>query len=227
MLQALHVGDRVVSVDGAPVATLDELTAAVERGSSSDCSTVVLQVLRRRPRPEYESAAARDFDDGVERLCMVLAWRPNGPRLGLAIKQLNGAIVVSRCTDGSLAAAVLVPGDVIESVEGAPVTDRDHTKEAIVERLANVGAVELRIVRVHGAHVTDDDGVIDAARVARGARGPRHSSIEIISSGHESSGLKSILKKPSTSSVPAYLLQVLLFVTLVYIMHCRAVTYFA
>lgn len=115
--KVLHINDCITAVNHLPVANLNELTAAV---SATPGPTIVLTVRRqRRSSSQTMESSRRDTHlDSNEpgRLVVVFTWHRDGPRLGLAIKQLCTSIVVSRCTPRSLAAQLLMPGDVIIAV---------------------------------------------------------------------------------------------------------------
>jgi len=126
-------GDVIVAVDGAPVASSDELPRIVARHAPG--SRAKLEVLRGGHRQVLE-VGLDELKDDAERAEQKPATRPgtDAPAgLGIEVGESpnrKGEVVVGRVMPGSAAEGQLRPGDVIVEVNNAPV----HRPEDVVAR---------------------------------------------------------------------------------------------
>jgi len=79
--KVLRVGDRVLAVDDTQVNTLDDLARCITHNQKC------IIVLRVQLRGMHRAIPAHD--DCGDRVRIALTWLRNGPKLGMAIKQVR------------------------------------------------------------------------------------------------------------------------------------------
>jgi serine protease Do len=149
----LRPGDIIQSVDGKPVSTVATFRSAV--AARTPGSAVEMTVWREGASRTITAKLGEAPGSEVQ----ARAARPGGPRIGLGLtdvtpelrRQLaledDAKVVVSEVLPGSPAAkAGLRPGDVLESIDDAPVVRADDAVKVLQGADADKG-VRLRVVR--------------------------------------------------------------------------------
>ena len=194
--RVMKPGDRIQAANGRLVTSLDELSAVINENSAC---VIVFHLVRKCTNSDTNCTRS----DAV-RMKVGLTWIRDGPRLGVAIKQVginsslnfyfqvDASIIVSRITTDSLASHVLKLDDVIVGVDGHAVANRDTTKATIVELLAVRGYVTLTIER--------RQAIPRSLRECNATMSMSTASADGDADNTRKSSLKSILKKRTPSS---------------------------
>jgi regulator of sigma E protease len=132
--------DRIVSVNGRPVADLIALDREVSAASGPE---ITLEVLRRVP------AGVPGLEDAVPEIRSVRVSRQEGTGLaafGLAPADVYSMLYVARVVPGSAAAdAGLLPGDRLEAIDGRLIRSR----EQLARRLGELREHPFRLTWIH------------------------------------------------------------------------------
>ncbi|KAK0412402.1 hypothetical protein QR680_006191 [Steinernema hermaphroditum] len=146
----LKVGDRIVKLNNKPVPdraafnkiyghrqiTKIDVERDEKRGKDIAAEMQIPSSLKCTRRPGYAY------------LTVNIAVRPNGPNLGLRVKNgAKGSVLVQKTTRNSLSAERLFYGDRILFVDKEKITDKDQLKKALVQGLANPGGVAIAVER--------------------------------------------------------------------------------
>uniref|UniRef100_A0A1I7YJW3 PDZ domain-containing protein n=1 Tax=Steinernema glaseri TaxID=37863 RepID=A0A1I7YJW3_9BILA len=146
----LKVGDRIVKLNNKavpdrtafnkiyghrPITKID-VERDDKRGKDIAVEMQIPTTLKYTRRPGYAY------------LVVNLAVRPNGPNLGLRVKNgPKGTVLVQKTIRNSLSSERLFYGDRIIYVDKEKVTDKEQLKKLLVQGLANPGGVAIAVER--------------------------------------------------------------------------------
>ncbi|CAI5447307.1 unnamed protein product [Caenorhabditis angaria] len=98
------------------------------------------------PIPEGRAKNLQRYE-GFSYGMATMKWIPNGPKLGMGIKDFRETVIVSRCNAGSLSERCLAEGDLLIDVDGTPVNDRSVAKDLLVKNIQENGKVTFVVER--------------------------------------------------------------------------------
>ena len=119
----LKVGDRIVEIEGSPTARAAAVKQELSRRYAGE--KVHLVVIRNEKRIEFDVELVAKLTPYQHPLLGVLPMRTPGNRPGVAVRYVY--------PQGPAAAAGIEPGDLIVSLAGEPIKDRDQLLGNIAE----------------------------------------------------------------------------------------------